>query len=711
MAFDASELTASGGKVLASPRDLEKRKEPVPQDEKDFVCKLNARRQAAIQSMGNYPSLIKKFRKYTRGKQEDDKAGGLVRANLIQAHIRRSTNRVYARNPQFSIRPTEQISPQNYQKWRNFGKTAEIVLNHHFKDAGLKRVGKQVVRAAKTVRVGWAKVYYKTLYEVDPIYGQKWNDTEEKLQHLRHLQEQIQDEVALSENRAAVKELEIFQKGLDELKEVIVSEGLCVDWVPSENIVLDLSTVSSLDEYSRCPMIWERVWTTIDRVKEEFSKTPVGATVFEKASQPMAFGKEVKGSHIVCVWYGWDRQNGMVYTIAEGMQEFLRDPITPEVVGEQWYPYFPLSLNPVDGDYWALSDVELLLDLQDEHNTARTNFREVRERYRPQIVGRKSSFTDETEIRSLQTDAGAYDVTLITIPPDQPILDAVNFLQPPQLDTRMYDTQHISQDMNMVVEGAEGPVNQPTSNSSKTLGEAELLNQSLGQQSSADTDEVEDWFERIAKYALEVLIQVMQPEQVYEIAGPPMEMDEQTGKILDGAVWPSWSMNGLFNMVQIDIKAGSSGRPNKEQEAQLWAKLMPQIMEMVKTISDLEQAGQIPLATAMRKLVEESFRRFDERLDFEEFLPEADETAEPPAPPPDPKVLELQQKGDLEAQRIEMELEKTRLELAMEWKKFNAEMDLKADQFMAELDQKKELELEKIKAMKKSQPQTQGASQ
>ena len=96
------------------------------------------RLESARINLAPYRDKIAEMRQYARGEQHDDDSNALVRANLIHAHIRRSVNQTYARNPKFSIVPTENIDPAAYRKMRLFGKTCEIVLNRFLDDAGLK---------------------------------------------------------------------------------------------------------------------------------------------------------------------------------------------------------------------------------------------------------------------------------------------------------------------------------------------------------------------------------------------------------------------------------------------------------------------------------------------------------------------------------------------------------------------------------------------
>ena len=67
----------------------------------------------------------------------------------------------------------------------------------------------------------------------------------------------------------------------------------------------------------------------------------------------------------------WDKNTQSVYTLAEGCDYWLREPYSPNKVGERWFPFFLLPYQVVDGQFVAPSLVDLTERLQAEHNLAR----------------------------------------------------------------------------------------------------------------------------------------------------------------------------------------------------------------------------------------------------------------------------------------------------------------------------------------------------
>jgi len=640
-----------------NPQDSDTKEKEPTEGIKLLAQKWQSRIDLAKQSMdsGDFEDSVKVDRQYVRGENEDDGSGELVRANLIHAHIRKTVNQIYARNPKFSIRPTETISQVGVKKMRLFGKTAEIVLNRVFDDADLKRRAKACLRSAKTTGIGWAKVYYQTDIEPNPIIRNKILDSNTQLEQLEYLKKQSNDPSEIAGKERAILELKQFRSQLEKEEHIVVSEGLIIDVVDPTNMVLDLSTVQNFDDYLQIPFLAERIVMSVAEAKKRWGKLPVGTKEFKlKSSDAVDFKKEQIDEHatLVHIWEIHDKENRLIHYMADGGVDFLQPPLEPKFVSEQWYPYVPLALNLVDGQFLPMSDVFLLRELQDEHNSARTRFAHHRDISIPHWVSRRGDVSD-MDAKALEKALPGENVR-IDGPAGQPIRNSIDVFSPPPIDPSVYTTDHTERDFERVIGGGE--VTQPKSNRSRTLGEAQMLGQEQQAQSAADTDEIEDWFEKIAKHTLELLLQALTPEQVAEMAGPlaESEIDQQTGQptgeLRDGAVWPQLMKEQIFNILTINIQAGSSGKPNKEKETQTWVQfLLPKLSEAIQAISALREQGQDDLAEAMIVVSQETLRRLDERFDVHEFLPKAKDKTQP-----DPqKQQQMQQQ--MEMQQIQLE--------------------------------------------------------
>jgi hypothetical protein len=107
------------------------------------------------------------------------------------------------------------------------------------------------------------------------------------------------------------------------------------------------------------------------------------------------------------------------------------------------------------------------------------------------------------------------------------------------------------------------------------------------------------------------------------------------------------SFEQIFNLVTIEVRSGSTGKPDHLQEQDRWSKLLPVIQGAVEKVAELREKGQEALAQAVIEITRETLRRFDERLDIEQFLPKQPEGAD------DPSMLQ-QQNAALKAQNGEL---------------------------------------------------------
>lgn len=157
----------------------------------------------------------------------------------------------------------------------------------------------------------------------------------------------------------------------------------------------------------------------------------------------------------------------------------------------------------------------------------------------------------------------------------------------------------------------------------KTATEAEILSQGLRGRSAERQDIIEDMLNELGPYALEICLRKMTEEEVMLIAGPD-------------AVWPSMTIDQIFNLITVEVRGGSTGKPDRLQEQDRWTKLLPVIKEAMQQVADLRERGQDAMANVVIELTRETLRRFDERIDIEQFLPP------PKAGEDDPATLKQQ---------------------------------------------------------------------
>lgn len=589
--------------------------ENIPPSEKKLVKSLLKQIQDrfSAKDYDTYHKNIKKWRMYARGRQYEDEAEEktkLVRANLIYSTLAAAIPRIYARNPEIEVSPTEAVEPQRYTVIRNFCRTLQIVLNDQFSPVvgNLKAKAKANIMATQTSAMGWLKVIYQKDIRKDPIIETRMNDTQDNILKIESLLKDVKDEQKREEKQ---KNLELLKHQLDDLKakvEVTHYEGLAIDRVLSENIVIS-GEVREPSAYRDADWLAERIYKPKSWSKTMFGFAPEGATIYSKKDEPyqaerskLGIGDQKDGE--LCFYELWDITSNTVYTLCEGYNGYMREPYHPTKLGQRWYPYFMLCFNPVDGTLHPLSDVELLTELQDEYNTTRTNLAEHRKWSIPHWVGMRDSLTKK-DVKAIK-DAQAFEMVLIDGDPSKPLKNYLDVFSNPAIDPRVYDVQPIRVDWELVSgqpDSTRGNVGR-----AKTLGEAEFLQQGMATRMDERIDTNEDFLQEIARYTAEILLQELTPAQVQRIVGP-------------GAVWPQLTKEENFAMVQIQIRAGSTGKPDKRYEQEVWMKLLPLMKDLIMAVFQMRAANQEDTAKSLIKLAQETFRRFDERIDVESFFP------------------------------------------------------------------------------------------
>ena len=80
------------------------------------------------------------------------------------------------------------------------------------------------------------------------------------------------------------------------------------------------------------------------------------------------------------------------------------------------------------------------------------------------------------------------------------------------------------------------------------------------------------------------------------------------------------SIEDLFNLVEISIAAGTTGKPRQDR-SQAWATILPLIRELIGQIERALGTGNKPLADALTNLIKETMFRFGDESDVDRFVP------------------------------------------------------------------------------------------
>ena len=565
----------------------------------------------------------------------------LHRANLIHSTIMGILPNIYAKNPEISVKPLHAS-----RDLKLLCKTIETVTNRYLDDAQLKMRAKATVRAALTCSFGVLKVMYQQRIETDPLIHARIADSQDNRMRVAGLAMELEDD-GNQNDKGKKEEIRETMAALQERAEVGRTEGLVIDRVLTENLLVDPS-IAEFWDYEQADWMVQIVPMKKAVAEGLYGYKLDKATIYKHrdmrssstgSGRLFSGGKQTNDDDSqICILEIWDKQSQRVYTMAEGCEFWLRDPYSPPKVGERWYPFFLLPFQTVDGHFVGPSIVDLTERLQDEHNSARDRYNEHRDLIKPGYIA--SAELNEKTLKRF-TDSELGEITLIDAE-GQPIQQAIMPKSYPPIDPAVYDTSPVRLDWEMVTglqDASRSSVVKP-----KTATEANILQQSLSGRVSEFRDQVEDFLQQIAQYTAEILIQELQPEQVEKIMGPHKKgklddvVNPATGQPVTGIVelsydWPQLSKDEVFELVQLKIRAGTTGVPDDLDRQESWTKLLPVIQPLISQIMQFQLQGINP--AALISLLKETVMRFDDKLDLEAFVPQLEAKPETSGAKPD----------------------------------------------------------------------------
>ena len=580
----------------------------------------------------------KQNREYVDGTQEEDGDSGQVRVNLMASVVNTIQPNIYAKAPEVSVTPQERLT-QNYPPAvKGFARTLELALNRFaIRDTMLKARGKEAVRSSLTCTTGWVKAVYQRDIREDPLIRNRINDAQENVARLEALLQETQDEAQCSEYEAKVAEIRTLIQAMQKQVDVVHADGLVIDGVKPEMMLIMDESVTTIDEYAQASAIAHGVFMTADSYKELYGAAPPKeATKYNASAQAQADGTEVEDTAaqaatrnpgiddddaLVLVWEVWSKADQTIFTLCDGVEEFCKAPYQPVTLGTQWYGFFPLQLWRVTSMLYARALVDNLRELVDEYNTRRTNAAEHRRKNLPVRMFNKASSITEDELKQINGRGATTDIIGVTADPQSPLQNLLGSLPGIPYDPAMYDTSDILRDIEMVSgaqDASRGGVNQ-----AKTATEAEIMAMGMQSRTAEQLDTIEDWLTQILVYCAQLLL----------LNKPADEIKRAFG---DEAVWPELppTKKELLEMVSVTIRAGSTAKPNKMRERDQWLQFLPQLQQALGQIAELRETGNEEMADAMVQVLDETLRRFDERLSIKDFIPgmDGDEPGQEGAP-------------------------------------------------------------------------------
>ena len=606
----------------------------------------------------NFRKQIAIDRRYAAGTSD---LAWAVTTNLIGAFIDILNAILYARDPEVSVRKAEQVDAEGTMPMDVFAKTLEIVIAHLWRRGKLKKAMKKAVRSVLSNSEGWLKCLMIAEKDPNGEVETKLNDVRETLALLQAQKDLLEDPQGKSDDeiQAELDEKNALLEALEDKLELTINKMFVIDFVPTENIQVS-ADVACVGEYLDANWIGNEWFLSKDeclaafpeltpddltKAKNYFQRPPKelttreidnvlpqGTMTAEASSAYTSMQSDAEGQSPTfyrCVEI-WDRQDKKVRTMVDGVNKWAKEPFDPPYPSSRFYPYFYFAFYEVDGQRHPQSLSWRLYKLQDEYSASRSNFRLTRERSIPGVLFNAAAL-DSTEAKKLTESKHQEYTGLNAGDPNVPLENLFTPKPVQSVDMRVFDPTLILNDMERMsgVQEALSSVTQGPGNP-KTATEANIEQSGTAARTSAARDAEEDMLTELAQYTAEQAIQALTRRDAMRMAGAK-------------AFWPAgMDLEDLFTLVEVQITAGSTGKPKDPGDQQNWAQLFPMIKETLGEIRQALANGDTATATSLTELVKETMHRMGDESDPDRFIPKqpppGSKGAGTPPPPVTPNV-------------------------------------------------------------------------
>lgn len=509
-----------------------------------------------------------------------------------------------------------------------YGETTEIITSKLWRDANLKRRGRQWCRSALSIGIGWLKASWQERTAASPATTQQIHDLQTEIKRIKALQVEMEDSHG-EDLDAKLAEQERLLATLQAQQQPVVARGFVIDVPSSEDI--QVAPGVPIADYLEAPWMAHIVMLPVkdlmadcDLTSEEVGKIDkfkprkpdmgknMSAAVdmninAEDASRFVSGSNGGEGE----VEYGmlvefWDAGSGTVLTGIKGLCRWAKPAWIPTAT-ERFYPFFGFPLAEVEGQRHPQSLTSRCAKLADEYNRIGTQEREHRKRCIPQILFDKEQFAPKVAEKMTGTGVVGEWIPVETTG-QKPLQDCIANKPYPPLDPALYDRTRITNEIERICgvqEALSGSIE-----AAKTATEAEIQQTGFNARNGGRRDIMESGLGELAVYTAEIARAHVTLEDAQAIAGPD-------------AFWPAYTgADDLKSFLSIDIRAGSSGKPNTSADRAAWAALFPTLQQTVMQVSQLRQSSPLDIADSLVELAHLTAQRSgDDRIDVNQLMP------------------------------------------------------------------------------------------
>lgn len=606
-----------------------------------------------------------------------------VSTNIIGSQIDTLTSLLYARDPDVSAKKAPQTDDEGSANMDMFARTLQIVVSYYWRRGKLKKAAKKAVRSTLSVSEGWFKATMIAEKVPQPQVETALNDARETLAQLE-AEQKLLDDPDFGDPDARQAEMDEKQKLIEDLErklELAVSKMFVIDFVRTENMQVS-TDVEAIEDHLDADWNGNEIFIPRDEALARFPRLttddlkaaeqyyqrepkkrtnrdsdnvlPQGELTAESSLAFSQSQSERRGRPFVRVVEIWGRKDKQIRTLVHGVKKWAVEPYTPPYPTSRFYPYFYIGFYEVDGERHPQSLSWRLFKLQDEYSTSRSNFRLTRERSIPGTLFNATQIDNE-EAAKLEKAKHQEYTPIRPMNPDAPMANLFTAKPVAQVDMRLFDPSLIVNDIERVsgVQEALSAVAQGPGNP-VTATEANIQQQGTSARTTSARDALEWCLSDMALYSAEQMLQCVTVREAQRIAGKKAFWLGPDPDGINGTPdAPGMSIEDLFTLCEIEILAGSTGKPKAQGDQAVWAQLLPMIEAHIDKIQQALASGNVPVAKAFIELVKETMRRAGDDGDVDRFIPQIPPPGSPGSgaqPPPIVPDVHVSLKGTLDPQ-------------------------------------------------------------
>ena len=629
----ASDTVSSGEEITAAePQSADKATLDEHKSVKDLIGQYKAARTFDIHARNGYV----RDRLVASGRHGRSWASS---ANLVGSFIDILVSFLYAKDPDVTALPAPVVGDTSKDAV-DFASTVTIIVSKLWKKARLKKAARKMVRSSLSVGPGWLKVIMTHQTRRDPEIEAQLNDLEDNINRIKFTETELkEDDLDADERTVKLKEMELLEASLQSKLEIAYRFGLGIDFVQADDMQVSMDVA---DQSDHLDADWNanEIYIRTDEIRTKFprlsaedaaqaasfhqrkseavdsrtAEAPQGIDIQYSGNQVHGrfhraeaggTGDEVTFARVIELW---DNRDNHIKTMIDGIGRWAVEPYPPPYATSRFFPYFYLAFFEVDGERHPQSLSDRLKKLQDEYSSKRSNSRLATERSIPATLFDAQGITP-TDVKKIEAGVAQ---ELIGLNPTKGDDLRKLFAEKPvaTIDPRVYDTGPVLRDMERVG-GVQEALSQSVS-VEKTATEAKIQDTGFASRTGADRDSLEDVFVDMAEYTTELALQAVPVEEAQRMAG-------------DRAFWPvDMPFEDIVTLVELDIEAGSTGKPNQESLRQSWSVLLPLVTSIMAQIQQAQIQGNLAFAEALTNVLRETMRRLDERINIDQFIPKGE---------------------------------------------------------------------------------------